>query len=133
MVEFGSRKILPTFPPKSKTFFPLQTGSSTCREKYVNCPVFVEKNVTVILNLLAGDVPHATAERRLRMFHDPFVNNESISTCGKHFSLEFGLQLYISGIQSSRLICSIHSKENVYTSLSFRDSSYSSKWLPLSS
>src|ERR1043165_1772369 len=46
MVEFGSRRMLPTLPPKSRTFLPRQFASPTCCAKYVNCPVFVERKAT---------------------------------------------------------------------------------------
>src|SRR5215467_8642176 len=46
MLEFGSRRMLPTFPPKSRTFLPRQFASPSCCAKYVNCPVFVERKAT---------------------------------------------------------------------------------------
>src|SRR6478672_7704927 len=46
MVEFGSRRMLPMFPPKSRTFLPPQLVSPSCCAKYVNCPVFVERKAT---------------------------------------------------------------------------------------
>src|SRR6185295_10273890 len=48
MVEAGSRRMLPMFPPKSSTAFPRQFESPTCWEKYLNCPCLVERNVRVI-------------------------------------------------------------------------------------
>src|SRR2546423_1922680 len=54
MVEFGSRKILPTLPPKSNTFFPLHTCSPNCSEKYVNWPNLIEVNVTFVLSAAAS-------------------------------------------------------------------------------
>src|SRR5439155_4392873 len=44
IVDLGWCRMFPTFPPKSKTFFPFQFGLRSCASKYANCPSLLVMN-----------------------------------------------------------------------------------------
>src|SRR5690242_11937191 len=66
--------MLPTLPPKSRTFLPRQSGSPSCCEKYVNCPVFVDRNTMALrlaIEKLAIEIIRAAAVvQKSREQHD---------------------------------------------------------------